>query len=81
MRWQGRRESANVEDRRGDSTGAPGGVGARGFPEPRGKGGLMLRVNLAAPTAAGKRPRCSSTGGFHGFVRWFRGRWFSCAAW
>ncbi|MEG2737069.1 MAG: neutral zinc metallopeptidase, partial [Hafnia sp.] len=25
MRWQGRRESDNVEDRRGDSTGSSGG--------------------------------------------------------
>lgn len=33
MRWQGREESDNVEDRRGDSSGAPGGFG-------RGGGGL-----------------------------------------
>ncbi|MEG2663760.1 MAG: neutral zinc metallopeptidase, partial [Hafnia sp.] len=39
MRWQGRRESDNVEDRRGDSTGSSG-----GFRVPRGKGGLILLV-------------------------------------
>ncbi|WP_204277402.1 neutral zinc metallopeptidase, partial [Escherichia coli] len=37
MRWQGRRESDNVEDRRGQSSGLGGGGG--GFRAPvRGKG-------------------------------------------
>ncbi len=44
MRWQGRRESDNVEDRRGDSTGSSGGLGGDGFRVPRGKGGLILLV-------------------------------------
>ncbi|KID03896.1 hypothetical protein PU00_07905 [Hafnia alvei] len=44
MRWQGRRESDNVEDRRGDSTGSSGGSGGGGFRVPRGKGGLILLV-------------------------------------
>lgn len=44
MRWQGRRESDNVEDRRGDSTGLSGGFGGGGFRVPRGKGGLILLV-------------------------------------
>lgn len=44
MRWQGRRESDNVEDRRGDSTGSSGGFGGGGFRVPRGKGGLILLV-------------------------------------
>ncbi|WP_367299674.1 neutral zinc metallopeptidase [Hafnia alvei] len=44
MRWQGRRESDNVEDRRGDSTGSSGGLGGGGFRVPRGKGGLVLLV-------------------------------------
>lgn len=41
MRWQGRRESDNVEDRRGQSSGQGGG----GFRPPiRGKGGIVLLV-------------------------------------
>ncbi|MEG0209885.1 KPN_02809 family neutral zinc metallopeptidase [Hafnia sp.] len=44
MRWQGRRESDNVEDRRGDSRGSSGGFGGGGFRVPRGKGGLILLV-------------------------------------
>lgn len=44
MRWQGRRESDNVEDRRGDSTGSSGGLGGGGIRVPRGKGGLILLV-------------------------------------
>ncbi|ADO47559.1 neutral zinc metallopeptidase [[Enterobacter] lignolyticus] len=40
MRWQGRRESDNVEDRRNDS-GAPM-MGGRGFRLPSGKGGIIL---------------------------------------
>lgn len=40
MRWQGRRESDNVEDRRDDYT--PRMVGRRRFRLPRGKGGIIL---------------------------------------
>lgn len=39
MRWQGRRESNNVEDRRSES-GSP--LGGRGLRLPRGKGGIIL---------------------------------------
>jgi uncharacterized protein len=42
MRWQGRRESDNVEDRRGQSSGLGGGGG--GFRVPRGKGGIAILV-------------------------------------
>ncbi|WP_071884332.1 neutral zinc metallopeptidase [Cronobacter condimenti] len=41
MRWQGRRESDNVEDRRNSSSPMMGG---RGFRLPTGKGGLVLLV-------------------------------------
>ncbi|WP_312235517.1 neutral zinc metallopeptidase, partial [Pseudescherichia sp.] len=41
MRWQGRRESNNVEDRRNES-GSP--LGGRGLRLPRGKGGIILLV-------------------------------------
>ncbi|WP_159566694.1 KPN_02809 family neutral zinc metallopeptidase [Budvicia diplopodorum] len=44
MRWQGRRESDNVEDRRSDSSGPSGGLGGGGFQVPRGKGGIALLV-------------------------------------
>ena len=40
MRWQGRRESDNVEDRRGQSGSPMGGGG--GFRLPSGKGGIVL---------------------------------------
>ncbi|MEL4015188.1 KPN_02809 family neutral zinc metallopeptidase [Dryocola clanedunensis] len=43
MRWQGRRESDNVEDRRNNSSG-PSLGGGGGFRIPRGKGGLILLV-------------------------------------
>ncbi|MEX3175587.1 neutral zinc metallopeptidase, partial [Serratia quinivorans] len=47
MRWQGRRERDNVEDRRGQSSGLGGGGG--GFRVPRGKGGIaILGVVLVA---------------------------------
>ena len=46
MRWQGRRESDNVEDRRNDSPGLGGG-GGRQIRIPRGKGGLILLVVVA----------------------------------
>lgn len=43
MRWQGRRESDNVEDRRGQSSGL--GCGGGGFRVPvRGKGGIVILV-------------------------------------
>ncbi|MFU8627285.1 neutral zinc metallopeptidase [Raoultella ornithinolytica] len=42
MRWQGRRESDNVEDRRNDS-GSPLGGGS-GFRLPSGKGGIVLLI-------------------------------------
>lgn len=38
MRWQGRRESDNVEDRRGDSSGGGGGF------RPGGKGGIVILI-------------------------------------
>ncbi|WP_130830986.1 KPN_02809 family neutral zinc metallopeptidase [[Erwinia] mediterraneensis] len=43
MRWQGRRESDNVEDRRGQSSGIGGGR----IPLPRGKGGIILLIIVA----------------------------------
>lgn len=43
MRWQGRRESENVEDRRNNSQGGfPGGGGGGGFRMPTGKGGIVI---------------------------------------
>ncbi|MCV5978689.1 neutral zinc metallopeptidase, partial [Escherichia coli] len=44
MRWQGRRESDNVEDRRGQSGSPFGGGGGGGFRLPRGKGGIVLLI-------------------------------------
>ncbi len=44
MRWQGRRESENVEDRRQQSGGFSRGMGGRGIRLPSGKGGLILLV-------------------------------------
>ncbi len=41
MRWQGRRESDNVEDRRNDP-GSPMMGGGRGFRIPTGKGGIVI---------------------------------------
>ncbi len=46
MRWQGRRESDNVEDRRNDSPGLGGG-GGRQIRIPRGKGGIILLIVVA----------------------------------
>ncbi|MDR9963749.1 neutral zinc metallopeptidase [Enterobacter cloacae subsp. cloacae] len=43
MRWQGRRESDNVEDRRGDSGGGDPSMGGR-LPLPSGKGGIILLI-------------------------------------
>lgn len=48
MRWQGGRESNNVEDRRGDSRSPMGGMGSGGFRIPRGKGGIILLVVVLA---------------------------------
>ena len=45
MRWQGRRESDNVEDRRDQSSGLGG--GGRQIRLPRGKGGLVLLIVVA----------------------------------
>ena len=43
MRWQGRRESDNVEDRRSDGGGGPS-MGGPGFRLPSGKGGIILLI-------------------------------------
>ena len=43
MRWQGRRESDNVEDRRDQSSGS-GGMGGGGIRIPRGKGGIVILI-------------------------------------
>lgn len=43
MRWQGRRESDNVEDRRDDSGSSPS-MGAGRMRIPRGKGGIILLI-------------------------------------
>ncbi len=43
MRWQGRRESDNVEDRRDQSSGN-GGIGGGGIRIPRGKGGVIILI-------------------------------------
>ena len=40
MRWQGRRESDNVEDRRGDASGGGGGF----RPPIGGKGGIVILI-------------------------------------
>lgn len=45
MRWQGRRESDNVEDRRDQSSGLGG--GGRQIRLPRGKGGIALLIVVA----------------------------------
>lgn len=45
MRWQGRRESDNVEDRRNQSSGLGG--GGRQIRLPRGKGGIVLLIVVA----------------------------------
>lgn len=44
MRWQGRRESDNVEDRRSNSSGPGLGGGGGGFRLPGGKGGIVLLI-------------------------------------
>ena len=58
MRWQGRRESDNVEDRRNDSPGMGGG-GGRQIRLPRGKGGIILLIVVAvAGITVMTSPRC-----------------------
>ena len=47
MRWQGRRESDNVEDRRSSGGGGPS-MGGPGFRLPSGKGGIILLVVVLA---------------------------------
>ncbi|GAA0476178.1 neutral zinc metallopeptidase [Tatumella punctata] len=44
MRWQGRRESENVEDRRDQSSGSSGTGGGNGFRIPRGKSGIVILI-------------------------------------
>ena len=44
MRWQGRRESDNVEDRRNEGGGMSPMSGGRGFRIPSGKGGIILLI-------------------------------------
>ena len=68
MRWRGRRESDNVEDRRGQG-------GRGGFPFPGGRGGGM-RFPFPMPRGRGGKRR----GGFSittlviiGLVMWFLG--------
>lgn len=59
MRWQGRRESDNVEDRRGQSSDLGAGGGFR-VPV-GGKGGIaILAVVLVAGTTASTYRRCST---------------------
>lgn len=45
MRWQGRRQSDNIEDRRSAGSRIPGGsAGGPRIPLPRGKAGLVVIV-------------------------------------
>lgn len=45
MRWQGRRESDNVEDRRGQGSNGGGGLGGGGMRLPiRGKSGIVIII-------------------------------------
>ena len=46
MRWQGRRESDNVEDRRNQS----GPIGGGNIRLPRGKGGIVPVLRLPIPS-------------------------------
>ncbi|MDT8183380.1 neutral zinc metallopeptidase [Klebsiella pneumoniae] len=56
MRWQGRRESDNVEDRRGQSGSPFGGGGGGGFRLPSGKGGFSPAARESGrPVAGGAR--------------------------
>ncbi|MEY8711999.1 hypothetical protein A9B99_18750 [Mangrovibacter phragmitis] len=47
MRWQGRRESDNVEDRRNQQRSSPYQGRGRGLPLPRGKSGLVILALVA----------------------------------
>ena len=61
MRWQGRRESDNVEDRR-NSSGGPS-MGGPGFRLPSGKGGLILLIVVLVAGYYGMAlPGCSLSG-------------------
>ncbi|OAT30677.1 zinc metalloprotease superfamily protein [Buttiauxella brennerae ATCC 51605] len=44
MRWQGRRESDNVDDRRNNASGPSFGGGGGGFRLPGGKGGIIILI-------------------------------------
>ena len=61
MRWQGRRESDNVEDRRDQSSGLGG--GGRQIRLPRGKGGIVLLIVVAIAGYYGYDPTALLTGG------------------
>ncbi|TYR30518.1 flagellar biosynthesis protein FlgM [Mesorhizobium microcysteis] len=72
MRWRGRRESSNVEDRRGQGGGIPGGFGrgGRGIPIPIGRAGgggisgiLLLVVLFFVLRACGIDPMQILEGG------------------
>ena len=53
MRWQGRRESDNVEDRRSSSGGMGPSMGGGGMRLPGGKGGIDALHHLAELVLAG----------------------------
>ncbi|WP_337009731.1 KPN_02809 family neutral zinc metallopeptidase [Pantoea sp. AS142] len=61
MRWQGRRESDNVEDRRDQSSGFGG--GGRQIRLPRGKGGIVLLIIVAVAGYYGYDLTALLTGG------------------
>ncbi|WP_288476792.1 neutral zinc metallopeptidase [uncultured Pantoea sp.] len=61
MRWQGRRESDNVEDRRDQSSGFGG--GGRQIRLPRGKGGIVLLIVVAVAGYYGYDLTALLTGG------------------
>lgn len=61
MRWQGRRESDNVEDRRDQSSGLGG--GGRQIRLPRGKGGIVLLIVVAVAGYYGYDLTALLTGG------------------
>ena len=44
MRWQGRRQSDNIEDRRSAGQNSGGSAGGPRIPLPRGKAGLVVVV-------------------------------------
>lgn len=61
MRWQGRRDSDNVEDRRSDSRGPA--MGGGGFRLPGGKGGIVLLVIVVVASFYGVDLTSLLTGG------------------